>query len=205
MKLFIEVLKGLAIFIFGIIIPVLLIYNAHNNMQNLKIDDPVNRNPVVVFLQGKKTISSNNDYYLFSLLYTESANQKSLFNKQLMKISIMQIGFSIMSLGIMFVLLGFNDGGAEITSGSKGAGIDLSFRSTSTGIIIFTIGATMAATAGISKNSYSTVPIPSYSNQNNQNLTKSIAVYKQCKVFETNKFRECFTKSFYEINKEELK
>lgn len=205
MKTIHELIRGLAIFIFGIIIPVLLIYNAHNNMQNLKIDDPVNRNPVVIFLQGKKTIDSDNDYYLFSLLYTESANQKSLFNKQLMKISIMQIGFAIMSLGIMFVLLGFNDGGAEFKSGSKSNGLDLSFKSSSTGIIIFTIGAAMAATAGISKNSYSTVPIPSYSNQKNLKLTNSIEAYKQCHELETTEFRECFSKAFYEINKEVLK
>lgn len=70
------------------------------------------------------------------------------------------VRFSVASVGIMFILLGVNDGGAELSAETAGTKID--FKTASTGLAAFLIGAGMAYGAGMIPNEYKTVGVPTY-------------------------------------------
>lgn len=69
----------------------------------------------------------------------EHSNYGVVHDKQRMKIVVMQIGFSVASVGIVFILLAMNDGGAELSPETTGTRID--FKTASTGLAAFLIGA----------------------------------------------------------------
>jgi len=43
-----------------------------------------------------------------------------MVNKQIMKVSIIQIGFAVISIGMMLIILGINGGGAETSAALLG-------------------------------------------------------------------------------------
>lgn len=61
------------------------------------------------FFSVKEKIDSANDYALYSLLYVEHANQKTMLNKQVMKPTIVLIGFAVISVGMMLIILGIHE------------------------------------------------------------------------------------------------
>lgn len=70
----------------------------------------------------KGNLVSANDYVLYSLMFVEQSNQRTMLNKQSMKLTIIHIGLAVISVGMMFIILGINDGGGE--GGVKLSGID---------------------------------------------------------------------------------
>ncbi|MHA6879242.1 hypothetical protein [Ralstonia pseudosolanacearum] len=144
-----------------------------------------------------------NDYALFSLIYTEQSNRNTIINKQLLKVVIMQIGFAVISLGLMFIVLGINDGGA--TAGAEGGGVKLDLKSGSTGLVTFVVGALMATAGGVLKNEYQTVAIPQYvqGSKDSKNL-RAVNAFKECSTLQKVAAEECFMDSFKEINKDYL-
>lgn len=151
------------ILIFGILIPVLILFQAYFGLSSSldNVSESVKSGTgTALFNEASEKLVTGNDYVLFSLIYTENANQQVVTNKQIMKLSVMQIGFAVISLGLMFVILGFSDGGAS-GQGQSG-GLSFSFSTGSTGLAVVVIGALMATEGGVLKNDYSTVPIPSY-------------------------------------------
>ena len=106
----------IVIVIFGVIVPVIILFQAYQGTSYLSKNLPYTDTPddlVKTFSAAKLSINNANDYALFSLLYTEHANQKTMINKQIMKVSVMQIGFSVISIGMMLIVLGINAGGIE--------------------------------------------------------------------------------------------
>jgi hypothetical protein len=142
----------------------------------------------------------------FSLLYSESANQKTMINKQVMKVSIMQIGFAVMSIGTMFIVLGINDGGARGSAHFSGLKVDI--RKASTGVLIFLVGAAMATAGGVLKNEYSTVTIPKYglSEKTKEVLGKQRwqeIFYKHCKEKPHDEAAQCFYHLYVQLQEEQ--
>jgi hypothetical protein len=104
----------------------------------------------------------------------------------------------------MFIVLGINDGGAQVTGGTDEIKFD--FKTGSTGVLVFVVGALMATVGGVLKNDYSTVPIPTfYYNNAPSEYSKSIDAYNECKEKGKEIFQSCFIGIFEDINKGLLK
>ncbi|CAB3752410.1 hypothetical protein [Paraburkholderia humisilvae] len=149
---------------FGALVPAFLIGLAVYGLWDLQRDFGPGGESVVHTIAGvQKVVTDSKDvnaYALASFVFAEHSNYGVVHDKQRMKIVVMQIGFAVSSIGIMFILLGVNDGGAEVTAETAGTKIDL--KTASTGLVAFLIGAGMAYGAGIIPNEYSTVGVPTY-------------------------------------------
>lgn len=201
--------RQVSILLLGIIVPSAVLVQAYIGIASLSSEvgyTGTTESLTTTLINAKKYMSDSNDYSLFSLMYTESANQKTMINKQIMKISIMQIGFAVISVGMMFIVLGINDGGAK--AGGSINDIKFDFQTGSTGVVVFIVGALMSTAGGVLKNDYSTVPIPNYHKNVPIEYVKTIGKYKSCKkVFEMDKekFSSCFIGGFEDINKGTIK
>lgn len=203
-----QIAKRTSMLIFGVIVPLAVLVQAYFTLRALA--DEVNyavtpEGIVTTFSKAKQSIANGNDYALFSLLYSEHANQKTMANKQVMKVSVMQIGFAVTSIGIMFILLGINDGGVVGTGSVSGASFD--FKTGSTGAFIFLAGALMSTAGGVLKNEYNSVPMPEYVFSNiSGKQAASINAYNQCKKqSEVEEFHKCFIDLFEKVNQGTLK
>lgn len=196
--------KHLSILLLGIVVPLAVLGLAFKNVSALSTSISYTSPPestAHLLKEAKNTIKEVNDYYLFSLIYTEHANQKTMINKQTMKVSIMQIGFAVISIGMMFIVLGIDAGGAESTIDISGIKVD--FKTASTGVVVFVVGTTMATLGGVLKNDYGTVPIPEYYfPDNSKKLQKLENHYKDCKSQKDVKAEDCFFAMFENLQKE---
>jgi len=152
-----------SVVLFGVIFPVYVLFQAYQGISSLKDDvgyTTTVSDIVQEFSNVNKNIDGANDYALFSLMYVEHANQKTMINKQVMKATIVHTGFAVISIGMMLIILGINEGGFE-GSGEAGS-LKFDFKTGSTGVGVFVIGALMATAGGVLKNDYSTSKIPMY-------------------------------------------
>ena len=193
--------RTVSILVFGIFVPLALLFQAYVGLSSLgaKVGgDLANENPSQIFDSARKLLHNGNDYALYSVIAAEHANQVVVTNKQIMKVVVIQIGFAVVSIGIMFIILGIRDGGAE--GAFDAAGIKFDFKTGSTGAVVFVIGAAMAAAGGILKNEYQTVPIPSYvdrlDGEEQRKYAISISRFKQCSKQDQSIKYECFYKFF---------
>ena len=196
----------IVIVIFGVIVPVIILFQAYQGTSYLSKNLPYTDTPddlVKTFSAAKLSINNANDYALFSLLYTEHANQKTMINKQIMKVSVMQIGFSVISIGMMLIVLGINAGGIEGVGEANGIKFDIKIGST--GIAVFLVGSVMATVGGVLKNDYTTGQIPKYVFESSTKEHETIARYKQCKEQKEVNFERCFLASYEKINAESIK
>ena len=209
-------MRNLAIVVFGVLFPVVVLTQAYLGITSLR--ENVAYTKTVGDLVGdmselKKNISSANDYALFSLLYVEHANQKTMINKQVMKSAIVNIGFAVISVGIMLIILGIQakgDGGLE--ADGEAGGLKFEFRTGSTGVAVFVIGALMATMGGVLRNEYKTSEIPRFEttrvatgiSQYDARYEKSLNAYRACKS-RGKSSETCFAQNFLSINKDRLK
>lgn len=189
-------LKTIAVFILGLVFPVIIIFqsymglislsNEYGNMTsaNLLIED------VAKF---KQNIKSDNDYRFVSLLYLEDKNYAVMVRKQVMKITIMQIGYATRSIGLMLIVLGFRD--KEHNLAGSWDNIKLDFKTGSTGALVVVIGAIMATLGGVLKNDYNNNAIPAYQRQVYADDVVS-DIYKGCIENAGEKAADCFLKSY---------
>ncbi|MGA4338489.1 hypothetical protein ACI2TO_22835 [Ralstonia nicotianae] len=201
--------RSAAIIILGVVLPVTVLFQAYVGLQFLNREiagKSTQSDASAIYEMAKNRIrdpGDGNDYALFSLIYSEQSNRNTIINKQLLKVVIMQIGFAVISLGLMFIVLGINDGGA--TAGAEGAGLKLDFRSGSTGVVTFVVGALMATAGGVMKNEYQTVGIPQYVQRSkDSNNLRAVNAFKECSTLKRGVAEECFMDSFKEINKDYL-
>jgi hypothetical protein len=125
-------------------------------------------------------------------------------NKQVMKVSVMQIGFSVISIGMMLIVLGINSGGVK--GAVEGAGLKFDFKTGSTGVAVFLVGAVMATAGGVLKNKYKTGVIPKYiSEDSSKESEETIAAYNECKSQKITSPQECFIKFYERINQDKSK
>lgn len=161
------VVKGLvnaaAIVFLGLVLPAVLLLQSYYGLHTIakSVDNVATMSEVVkTYRDFKSTLGNANDYALFSMLSGERANLRTMANKQVMKISIMQIGFAVISVGMMFIVLGIDAGGATV-AGTAGV-VNINVVVGSTGVLIFLIGAGMATAGGVIPNEYRTMSIPQY-------------------------------------------
>lgn len=177
--------RSLAVMAFGIFVPLALLFQAYAGLNSLgeRVAKSTGANSSAqIFSEARQYLHDANDYALYSVIAAERTNQLVVTNKQIMKIAVMQIGFAVASLGIMFVVLGFNDGGAEGALNAGGVKFDM--KTGSTGAVVFVIGAAMATAGGVLRNDYSTVPIPGY-------IESADATGSQAHAMATTRFRKC--------------
>lgn len=207
-------IKLIASIVFGIFLPVLILFQAYSGMASLKDDVVYNVTTSDLAMnlgEAKENLDNPNDYALFSLLYVEHANQKTMINKQILKTSVMHIGFAVISIGMMLIILGIEQGGVEGAFSSQGVSFD--FKTGSTGVAVFCVGALMATIGGVLKNEYTTSTIPSFgevsmpasfSRDQSVSYRQSLDAFKKCSSFEENS-EVCFMQAFLQINRDALK
>jgi hypothetical protein len=199
-------IKSISIIVFGIIVPMFVLFQAYSGIStltnNVIYDDKI-EDVVANYKEINEIPMDGNDFSLFSLVYTEHANQKMMVNKQVMKVSIIQIGFAVISIGMMLIVLGINDGGADSSAGFGGVSFDI--KTGSSGVFVFVVGAIMATAGGVLKNDYNTVPIPAYYYQTETiEHTKTLTAYRECMKLGPVVFDLCFKTAFEEINRGEI-
>ncbi|MEL6487498.1 MAG: hypothetical protein AAFQ13_10200 [Pseudomonadota bacterium] len=195
-----DIAKGAAVAIFGIIVPIAILFQAYLGLSELRSDVSKHLTEQTTseeYKQVRPLLQGANDYAFYNLLYSEKTNLAVVTNKQVMKVTVIQIGFAAISLGLMFVMLGVNDGGAE--GAVEGSGIKVDFKTSSTGAVVFVVGALMATAGGVLKNEYVTVPIPGYIDRgdgvNQQAHIQALEIYEDCRSQPKIKY-ECFYKHF---------
>lgn len=199
-------IRGSAIVLLGVLIPIIVLVQAYAGLDKLTSEvrqEGTTASLVETFKAVKHQASAPDDYRLFSLLYSEHANQKTMINKQVLKVSIMQIGFAVVSVGMMFIVLGIRDGGA--TGTAEGGGLSFNFKVGSTGVLMILVGAAMSTAGGVLRNEYNTVPIPLFGGsagvpEAEGQLAQSIEAYKTCKREAGDEKDKCFINLFEQIN-----
>ena len=170
-RAFLATLQVGVISVFGLIVPIVLCIQAHASMSAMEVDagrfDFTRLSDV---LPATKAIQkpSSLDYTFAALLLMESSSRHIMLSKQRMKMAVMQVGFAVISIGIMFIFLGIDAGGIDAT-GTLSQGADkatmnagFSLKVASTGLVAFLIGASMVAAGGLLKNEYISPEIPVY-------------------------------------------
>jgi len=148
----------------GIILPAILLmqaYQAMGKMSDITADGNDIASVINALPASVQELQSNNDYALLSISLMEASNQRTMLVKQRMKISVMHIGFAVISFGLMLLVLGLEAGGVDIAAtATQGSSINL--KTTSTSVTAVLLGAAMAAAGALVPNQYTTVSIPSY-------------------------------------------
>jgi hypothetical protein len=156
-------IKVSAIGLLGLVFPIITLFFAGSNINKLSeqvTSSDTLQSVIQEYKDVRADISTANEFAFISMLTAENANQKTMINKQVMKVAVMQIGFAVISIGLLFILLGFNDGGAEGRADLQGISFD--FKTSSSGLVALIMGGLMATFGGVLKNDYSTVEVPKY-------------------------------------------
>jgi len=145
-----------AAIIFGFLFPTFILLQAYASMQQLSDTlRSADAFPLLREFKGlKEQLTKPEDYALASQVLAESASQRAMINKQVMKASAMHVGFATMSLGMMLVLLGFKEYQQLQVSGG---GVSVDLRRVTSGALVFLAGSTMTAVAALVPNEYRTV------------------------------------------------
>lgn len=200
MKKSIVIIKLLATLILGFIFPIALIYQSYIGMQTLTSDFKATsktESMIGEVQQLKQLIHNSNDYKFASLVFLENKNFEVMKRKQIMKVTVIQLGYAMMSIGLMLIMLGFEDKEHAISGGWDSFKLD--FKTGSTGALVVVIGAVMATLGGVLKNDYSNNPLPPYETyQESPKNDEVTSMYNGC--IEMNKVNtaaaECFIKSY---------
>src|SRR5437667_7580299 len=107
-------LKATVVLVLGLLAPLFLLFQAYHGMSTLQLglgDGTSEKELVQTLSDVKKTMPDDRDYALFSLLFSEHMNQRVMGHKQVLKAVVMQIGFAVASVGLMFIVLGVSEGG----------------------------------------------------------------------------------------------
>lgn len=159
-----RITKIFSAILFGLIIPGIITFNVMTNLSQLEesINSKQNHQDLVdIYIQIKAEIEEQNQYALASYMFASAANQNTLINKQIMKTVAIHIGFAVLSFGVLFIILGINQGPISV-SGSLPDTTSIDIKSGSLGVGVMLIGAFMVTTAAIHKNEYRTVTIPAF-------------------------------------------
>jgi hypothetical protein len=155
--------RGLAMLLFGLVLPLVLAFRADARMDFAQ--DVITRAAegsfiMKVFSETPEKFKNGNDYAMVALADSERANLVITVNKQIMKLVVIYLGFSVMSFAMMFIVLGFTD--APVAVAGEGAGLKLDFKFGSIGAAVFVVGAAMSAGGGLIPNEYRTVGVPAF-------------------------------------------
>lgn len=204
-----RIVNYLVSIIFGLVIPVFLLVGAYGSASKLSNDiqmDP-SLTPPNVMAAAKKVVTSPNDYVLLSWVYGEYANEKTMVNKQIMKVTIINIGLAVLSIGLMLIILGINDGGGELSAASGDFKFD--FKTGSTGALILFLGSGMALAGGTMKNDFAVGELPVYEGTAHASMPSTsstdIEFMKSCQKDHPQDVANCFTKLFQQYHRDSLR
>jgi hypothetical protein len=160
----VRVARLAAFLLLGLLLPGLLLFQAHQAMGRMS-DVAGDGNDLVTVLKSLppqvQRLQTQNDYALLSIAMVEASNQRTMLTKQRMKMSVMHIGFAVISLGLMMLVMGLEAGGIDVAAGSTHApSFDL--KTTSTAVTAIVLGAVMSGAGALVPNPYTTVSVPSY-------------------------------------------
>jgi hypothetical protein len=106
-----------AFLVLGLLLPAVLLFQAHQAMGRMS-DVSTDGNDIATVLQSLppsvQQLRSQNDYALLSIAMVEASNQRTMLTKQRMKMSVMHIGFAVISLGLMMLVMGLEAGGIDV-------------------------------------------------------------------------------------------
>ncbi|WP_374419507.1 hypothetical protein [Chromobacterium sp.] len=156
------VARVLLIFFFGVVLPLLFMYGTYTQTTEViaKLLKTELISPERIMATSKGFNKEYNDYMMYSWSQAQLVNQTVVMAKLHIRAAIISIGLSSMSIGVMFVVVGINDGGGNLSVG--GRGVSFSLITNSTGAIVFTIGAMMAAVSGLYPIRLSTGSLPAF-------------------------------------------
>ena len=215
-------MKYATTFFLGVIAPVFILVMTY--FQIASTSDSLNGTKttadVIAEFKSLEDIGNGNDYQLLSLMLVEYGNIKTVQNKQRMKVAVIYIGFAVISIGLAVFVLGFKepaagpaDQHANNIAGSA-AGVSIDVKTSSTGVLVFVVGAVMATVGGILPNTYQGSGIPGYIHttgavaltpeieQMLATLNDSHIAFNKC---QQTKIPNCFEILFAQINEEYLK
>ena len=185
---------------FGALLPLILLVTAGYSLMTLQRDFTPAAGELLTTLKGAQDVvnqnKDNNAYAFAAFVIAEHSNFAVMHDKQRMKIAVMQIGFAVASVGIMFILLGVNDGG--LTGKAEAGGLKVDFRTASTGVLTFVIGCALAGGAGLMRNDYATVGVPVFGEQaaSDTGLLNYLgAVLKDCDTGPKDQVGNCLAES----------
>jgi len=181
-----KIARLLAFLVLGLALPTVLIFQAHESMGRMS-EVASDGNDIATVLRSLpasvQNLRSQNDYALLSIAMVEASNQRTMLTKQRMKMSVMHIGFAVISLGLMMLVLGLEAGGVEVIGGPSQS-LSLNLKTTSTAVTAIVLGAAMSAAGALMPNQYTTVSIPSYAPLSNyaaeERLLKLRSLASQC-------------------------
>jgi hypothetical protein len=169
---FISLFKVLSGAVFGLIVPIVLIWSASQTVgqmlgdMNNDASQKAGHSEIVKLLQVYDIAPNNGNKFAFtSYLIAQQINEKVIKKKTLLKAVLMQLGLVIVSIGLLFIVLGFRDGGLK--GGASGAlGVDFNVTVGSTGLATIFLGVLMITFGGVVSNKFTTVGVPSFSHSN---------------------------------------
>jgi len=181
-----KIARLLAFLVLGLALPTVLIFQAHESMGRMS-EVASDGNDIATVLRSLpasvQNLRSQNDYALLSIAMVEASNQRTMLTKQRMKMSVMHIGFAVISLGLMMLVLGLEAGGVEVIGGPSQS-LSLNLKTTSTAVTAIVLGAAMSAAGALMPNQYTTVSVPPYAPLSNyaaeERLLKLRSLASQC-------------------------
>jgi hypothetical protein len=208
---------GAAIVVLGLVFPVVVLIQAYVALSALTPAVQEWRdgnNAERAFAEVQPKLKSANDYALYTVMRLEATNNAVVTNKQIMKVVIMQLGFGVVSVGLMFIVLGIEarvspetviENGVATTT-VEAAGVKVDFKTASTGVLVFVVGATMVTLGGVLRNEYQTVGAPGYIavGSADPKAEESLKRFKTCRQQYPQALADCFAQTYYQINKEAL-
>jgi hypothetical protein len=210
-----RVAHGAAIIVLGLVFPIVVLAQAYLALSALTpevMGAQHGKTAEEAFAAVRPSLNIANDYALYTVMRLEATNNAVVTNKQIMKIVIMQLGFAVVSVGLMFIVLGIEARvPAEViaTEGIVAAkveasGVKVDFKTASTGVLVFVVGATMATLGGVLRNEYRTVGVPGYA-AGDPKAAESLAWFRSCHEKHADELADCFAQGYYKINEEALK
>lgn len=171
--------KSVSAFIFGIVVPLVLLISASTTItkivEDMNADAKLSgsHSEIVQWLKEYDIQPNQGNKYAFtSYLIAQQTNEKVIKKKTLMKAVLMQLGLVIVSIGILFIVLGFKEGGLNGTAAGV-AGIDFNITIGSTGLATIFLGVLMITLGGVISNKFTTVGVPNFAHGNNPTISKA--------------------------------
>ncbi|WP_158969834.1 hypothetical protein [Paraglaciecola sp. L3A3] len=215
-------MKYATTFFLGVIAPTLILVMAYLQIGSTSdsLNEKTTTADVITEFKSLQDIGNGNDYQLLSLMLVEHGNIKTVENKQRMKVAVICIGFAVISVGLAVFVLGFKEprtGPTDLHSHNivgEAGGMSIDIRTSSTGVLVFVVGAIMATIGGVLPNTYQGSGIPGYIHTTETSvipaeveemlalLNTNHNAYKDCKQTD---IENCFETLFAELNSEYLK
>jgi len=207
-------LRLLAVLVFGALFPALMLYHSYTSINTLGESayyETSSSELIDDFAKVKESIDKPNDYALYSLMHVELGNQNTMLNKLMMKSMIIYIGFSVISVGIMLIVLGIRYEGADGLEGTfEGAGVKVDFKTSSSGVVVFCAGAVMSTLGGVLNSQYTASTIPNFEASRSPNSDEgrsyrsALHYFKECNKRQEKIKEACFYSAFRKTNKGKL-